>query len=485
MKHLLLLIIISSLLGCAVKQEAQTPNILFIYTDDQAPWALGYSGNTQIYTPNLDDLAEQGLYLPNSYTTTPVCSPARAGLLTSQYGFELGIDDWINVKAKTLTAHQPLLGIERSYETWPEILQKVGYKTGLIGKWHLGYQPEHHPTQHGYDEFIGFLAGGTTPEDPRLEVNGVETNELGLTVDVLTNHAIAFLNRHKDDKFALSLHYRAPHYRFLPVAPEDAAPYEDVEIALPHPDYPGLNTERARKLMREYMSSVTGIDRNVGLLMQTLEQLGLSQNTVVIFTSDHGYNIAHNGMWHKGNGYWLLYEPPLGTPNVPRGQRPNMYDNSLKVPTIVRWPGVIPKASINDSTMSNLDWFPTLVAIARGKVSKDNIVRGQSYLPLFLDPEQILSSDYYAAYSSLHQSVTQMRSYSDGRFKLIKDFNNSQRDEMYDLKNDPEEKFNIINSTEADIQKIKVTFDKVIIEKMNETNDPALIYHRFVDDKSS
>ena len=485
MKHFLIFFLMLCLVGCNVKHESKTPNILFIYTDDQAPWALGYSGNRQIHTPNLDDLAKQGLYLPNSYTTTPVCSPARAGLLTSQYGFELGIDDWINVKAKTLTAHQPMLGIDESYETWPEILKDVGYITGLIGKWHLGYLPKHHPTRHGYDQFIGFLGGGTTPENPRLEVNGVVTDEVGLTVDILTNYAITFLKKHKNDRFALSLHYRAPHYRFLPVAPEDAALYENVEIALPHPDYPGLNTQRAQKLMREYLSSVSGIDRNVGLLMQTLDHLGLAQNTIVIFTSDHGYNIAHNGMWHKGNGYWLLHEPPQGSSDVPRGQRPNMFDNSLKVPTIIRWLGVIPETSINLSTMSNLDWLPTIVDIAQGNISKNNIVRGKSYLPVFLDPERVVSTDYYAAYSSLHQSVTHMRSYSDGRFKLIKDFNNSRRDEMYDLKNDPEEKENIINSTDPEFQKIKITFNKIITEKMKETNDPVLNYQVFAGDHSS
>lgn len=473
---LLILVTLPLLNACSListnSNSASSPNILFIYTDDQAPWALGYSGNEQALTPNLDKLATQGMYLPNAYTTTPVCSPARAGLLTSQYGFELGIDDWINTKAKSLTGHQPNLGIEPEYETWPEILQQAGYTTGLIGKWHIGYQERHHPTNHGYEEFVGFVGGGTTPADPLLEVNGTQQKASGLTVDILTKHAIEFLRKHHDNSFALSLHYRAPHYRFLPVAPEDEAPYLNMDIQLPHPDYPGLNAERATKLMREYLSSVRGIDRNVGLILNELNTLGLAENTVVIFTSDHGYNIAHNGMWHKGNGFWLLNDKPVGSKNIPKGQRPNMYNNSLKVPTIVRWPTVIQPGSVNASTMSNLDWFPTLVDITNGKISKNNIVRGQSYLPVFENPALELSTDYYAAYSTLHQSVTGMRMYGDGQYKLVKDLVNPNHDEFFDLINDPDESTNLINVNNSLIQTKIKQFSKIIEQKMLATNDP-------------
>lgn len=454
---------------------AKAPNILFIITDDQAPWALGVSGNEQAYTPNLDKLAGEGLYLPNAYTTTPVCSPARAGLLTSQYGYELGIDDWINVKAKTLTKHQPNLGIDPELETFPEILQRAGYTTGLIGKWHIGYQPEHHPTNHGYDKFVGFVGGGESPDNPHLEVYGENRRHDGLTVDILTQYAIDFLREQGDKPFMLSMHYRAPHYKFLPVAPEDAAPYENLEIQLPHPDYPDLNKTRATKLMREYLSSVSGVDRNVGVLMAELKKLGLEDNTVVIFTSDHGYNMAHNGIWHKGNGFWILNNPAEGSANVPRGQRPNMYDNSLKVPTIVRWPNVIPPSSVSYSTMSNLDWFPTIVAMANGVISEDNIVRGNNYLPLFKNPQKVISTDYYGAYSTLHQSVTQMRSYSDGKYKLVKDYINPERDEMFDLINDPEETQSIIAVDDEKVQAIRAEFERIIEAKMRETNDPVLM----------
>ncbi|MDU0353428.1 sulfatase-like hydrolase/transferase [Paraglaciecola aquimarina] len=208
--------VIFSISACTQVQESKqtsaiktqdTPNILFIYTDDQAPWAIGSSGNPQAITPNLDKLAAEGMRLPNAYTTTPVCSPSRAGLMTSRYGYELGIDDWINTKYKSLTKLEPELGLDTSFATWPKILQEAGYYTGLIGKWHLGELDKYHPTQQGYDEFVGFRSGGISTINPKLEKNAKLETYQGLTADVLTKEAINFLQQNKQKVcfvFALS-----------------------------------------------------------------------------------------------------------------------------------------------------------------------------------------------------------------------------------------------------------------------------------------
>ncbi|MER2492885.1 sulfatase-like hydrolase/transferase [Catenovulum sediminis] len=450
------------------------PNILFIYTDDQAPWAIGSSGNQQAITPNMDLLAAQGMSFPNAYTTTPVCSPSRAGLLTSKYGYELGIDDWINTHYKSITRQEPDLGLDTSYLTWPELLQQQGYYTGLIGKWHLGELDKYHPTKHGYNEFTGFRAGGIKTQNPPLEVNGTLAHHDGLTVDILTNYALDFLANNKNKKFALSLHYRAPHTNWLPVAAEDMAPYKDLEMQIPNPHYPNLDIARVKSMMRDYLASVHGIDRNLGRILNQLEVLGLAQNTLVIFTSDHGYNMGHNGIWHKGNGHWVLKDNTNPIPNIPADQRPNMYDNSIKVPAIIRWPGVIEAGSKNASSISNLDWYPTLVEIAGGKVPKEAKVRGQSFVAGLFDKNQIIKTDYYAAYSTLHQSVTGMRMYSDGQYKLIKDYVNKGRDEFYDLINDPAESNNLIATANPDYQIVINQFDDIIFNKMLATNDPLL-----------
>ncbi|WP_052010185.1 MULTISPECIES: sulfatase-like hydrolase/transferase [unclassified Alteromonas] len=458
-----------------LNDENSSPNIFFIYTDDQAPWAIE-GKNPNAVTPNLNRLAEQGMSFPNAYTTTPVCSPSRAGLLTSRYGFELGIDDWINdhLKSKTLTGHQLDLGLSSEFDSWPKQLQDNGYYNGLIGKWHLGKKPEYHPNNFGYNEFIGFLGGGTTPIDPHLTVNGKKKSETGLTVDVLTDHAIDFLERNKNKKFLLSLHYRAPHYPFEPVSESDRSAIAE-DVALLHPDYPDLNKHRAKMLLRGYLASVKGIDRNVGRLMAHLDTLGLADNTVVIFTSDHGYAIGQNGIWHKGNGFWLLNTPPEGTPTIPKGQRPNLYDSVLKVPLIVRWPDKVPAGAQNLSTVSNLDFYPTIMDIARLDLPEETTIRGQSVIDALKDENVVTSTDYFAAYSTLHQSITGMRMYSDGKHKLVRDFKNTGRDEFYDLERDPHETSNLLEGTLSDIQLAELLrLDTTINTKMRMLSDPLI-----------
>ncbi|WP_163937831.1 sulfatase-like hydrolase/transferase [Paraferrimonas sp. SM1919] len=471
MKTLLLLF---TLLLTSYLHASDKPNILFIYTDDQAPWALGESGNKQALTPNMDKLAREGVYYPNAYTTTPVCSPSRAGLLTSKYGYETGIDDWINTKYKSLTEQEPELGLDANLPNWVRDLQNHGYHTGLVGKWHLGYQAGHHPSHYGYDEFHGFIAGGTKPINPTIETGGKLVQTKGFTADVLTDFAIDFINRHQTQPFMLSLHYRAPHTNWLPVAKDDMLPIKAKDIELPHPDYPNLNSKRAKRMMREYLSSLRSVDRNLGVLLSKLDELKLSDNTVVIFTSDHGYNLGHNGIWHKGNGHWLLKTPTAATPNIPKNQRPNMYDTSIKVPLFIKWPQVGAQGKQSLSTFSNLDWYPTILSIAGIKPKKELRFRGVDQSSTISAPERIISDDYYAAYTTKHQSKSGMRMYSDGRYKLVKDFINTDRDEFYDLSRDPAETTNIINTNNALELSIIKSFNEKITAKMAATNDPLL-----------
>ena len=166
--------------------KTAAPNILFIFTDDQAPWALGLSGHPHAKTPHMDRLFREGAYLVNAFTTTPVCSPSRASLMASRYGTELGITDWINPR------NEPKHGLDPKTVTWPKLLSDAGYRTGLIGKWHLGTLDKFHPTKFGFQYFMGFRSGGSTPSDPTLEVNGKQKKLKGLLPDILTDVAIKF-----------------------------------------------------------------------------------------------------------------------------------------------------------------------------------------------------------------------------------------------------------------------------------------------------
>ena len=465
------LTLVLMLCGCSAGPVSH-PNIVFIFTDDQAPWALGASGYPHALTPNIDRLFNEGAYLVNAFTTTPVCSPSRAGLMASRYGSELGITEWIHPR------REPELGLDPAVVTWTEVLQRNGYRTGLVGKWHLGVPDRYHPTQTGFDYFMGFRTGGTTPSNPVLEKDGKTREFEGLTPDILTDHAIEFIgdttNGNEQKPFLLALHFRAPHARWLPVADEDWAPFESLDPTLPHPDYPNLDIERVKRMTREYLASVKSVDRNVGRLLTALEKRGHADNTVIVFTSDHGYNMGHNGIWHKGNGHWVLTEPLAATDNIPEGQRPNMYDHSIRIPTAVHWPGTIQPGTRIAQTISNLDWYPTLLALAGVDLPAGELIRGRNFLPILLGESPEWDNDFYAEYSTHHQSRTHMRMYRTPEWKLIRDFLNDGRDELYHLAEDPGETSNLIESEDPALKAVSARLDAKILQYMRETKDPVL-----------
>jgi uncharacterized sulfatase len=351
----------------------------------------------------------------------------------------------------------------------------AGYVTALIGKWHLGDKDKYHPTLYGYKEFTGFRWGGEVSKDPKVEVNGEVGTIQGYTPDILTDYAIDFVRRRKDEPFMLSLHYWAPHastvhrtakgeHTWLPMRDEDWLPFKDMDPTIPNPDYPKLDVPRVKRMMREYLASVASVDRNLGSLLAAVDELGLTDNTVIIFTSDNGYNMGHNGVWAKGNAEWAL------TDN--RKDRPNLYDNSLRVPTFVRWPGVIEPGTTVEQTISFLDWFPTVLAMAGLEVPRDSGVRGRNFLPLLKGEVVEWDDDLYVEYTM--RGAGAMRSYRTPRWKLVRDFKHVIKDELYDLINDPAETRNLIDSSDLQVQQVRRLLNGKLMEKMRAINDPAL-----------
>lgn len=460
--------------------QEKKPNILFIYTDDQAYWTVGANGNDEVSTPNIDRLSDEGANLKNAYVTTPVCSPSRASLMTGQYASEFGIADFIPQPGHRLYDPENKIGLPVNSITFAEELSEAGYITGLIGKWHLGDWTEddsnqYHPTNHGYDYFMGLTGGGTSPVNPPLEKDGEVQQFEGLTTDILTDEAIQFLKENSDKPFLLNVHYRAPHSAWLPVSEEDWKPYKDLDPEIPNPNYPDLNIERVKRMMREYLASVSGIDRNVGRLLHTLDMLKITDNTIVIFTSDHGYNMGHNGIFHKGNGIWVTNSLPEKQPNIQQRYRPNLYDQSLKVPAIIRWPGVIEPGLSVSETVTNLDWFPTLLEMANLTISNQKVVRGKSIVPL-LKGETVNDwpNDFYAEYDMINYAQSYMRTYRTTNWKLVKDYKNPDRDELYNISKDPEENINLIYDSRKVIKNKIDELESKIKESMNQIDDSLL-----------
>lgn len=450
--------------------DGTRPNVVFIYTDDQAPSAVGFAGNHELRTPHLDRLARSGAVLRNAFTVTPVCSPSRAEFMVSRYGSELDILDWINPKA------EPETGLNPNTITWVELLKDAGYATCLSGKWHLGTADRFHPTLTGYDEFMGIRDGGCPPKDPILEIDGHLTPTQGFTVDLVTDHALDFIRRHQGEPFLASVHYREPHAAWLPTREEDWKPYRELVPTLPEPVHPDLDAEKVRRMTREYYASVAGVDRNVGRILDLLDELRLADKTIIVFTSDHGYHLGHHALWFKGNAQWMLKTlPEQHWPNIGPRQRPNLLDQALRVPACIRWPGRIPPGTEITETITNLDWFPTLLAMTGTELPDDIPVRGRNFLPLLLGERIPWANDLYAEYSMRHGATADMRCWRTTAWKYMIDFANPGREELYHLASDPGELKNLADSNDPEAVQVRAEFKKKIIAMLQEIQDPLLI----------
>jgi len=405
------------------------PNIIAICTDDQARWGMSAYGNSEVQTPNMDRIAAEGALFLNAFCNTPVCSPSRATYLTGLYSTQVGITDWI-------APNEAEAGVGLKDPTWPQALQSAGYATALIGKWHLGELEEFHPTKLGFDHFMGFLSGGNRPMDPTLEVDGKNTKLEGSLPDILTSDAIRWIDE-QDKPFALCLHYRAPHGPYLPVPAEDSAPYKDLDPKF-IPELKGLDMDAIKQMHRDYYSSISSIDRNIGRLLDALSP-ELEKNTVILFTSDHGYNLGRHYISTKGNGVWMGGGRLPGAPN-----RPNLWDHSLRVPMAVRWPGVVEPGREIEQMVSFVDLYRTMLSIAEVEIPKTATPMGADFSPLLRGESEPDPKTIFAQYDLHNSGLDYLRMVRTHRYKYVKHFHSNGTDEFYDLESDPEEMKNIL-----------------------------------------
>ncbi len=447
---------------------SKRPNVIFLLCDDMAPWAFS-AENPDARTPNLDRLCREGIRLNRYFSSSAVCSPARASLLTGLYNTETGVPDILGEDDTGLEADKPSFAKE---------FANAGYSTALFGKWHLGHQDRQHPTKHGYQTFKGFRIGAVTSRDPVVEIDGVEQRVEGYTSDILTDFALDFIGQQvlSGQPFLTSVHYWAPHANqgvltendrtWHPLSEEDWKHFENLDPEVPNPDYPKLDIHRVKRMTREYLASVHSVDRNIGRVLTKLEDMGIADDTIIVFSSDNGFNIGHNGIWHKGNGWWIL------TDN--RGNRPNLYDNSLRVPCMIRWPGKLPSGQVNSRVINSIDWYPTLMQMCGLGNPSDARVHGRNFLPLLQGKSIDWDDDLFAQYSmwDWNQGGAQLRAYRTLEWKIVVDFKHIVEDELYDVKNDPEEHRNLWNDPSPAVQEAKTTLLRKLKDRMRIINDP-------------
>ena len=476
--------IFASVTSLAVANEDR-PNILFIFSDDHAPHAIGaYDGWLKEVnpTPNIDDLAKQGMLFKNSFCTNSICGPSRAVIITGKHSHLNGFMNNGN-------------NFDGSQQTFPKLLQTAGYQTAMIGKWHLKSNPQ------GFD-YWDILPGQGEYYNPRLISNKGKRSVEGYCTDIVTDLAIDWLKENKDsDKpFMLMCQHKAPHRCWMP-ALRHLDLYNDIEIPVPktlfdkyednapasrnqemeidrhmHIVYdlfttpeegwdgdPTLETDRSgwknlkrmtpeqrkawdagykaeneafaaanlsgdalvkwkyERYAKNYLRCVKGVDESVGKLMEYLKESGLDKNTIVVYSSDQGFYVGDHGWYDKR---W-------------------MYEESLKMPLIVKWPNVTKPGSVNENLVQNLDYAETFLEAAGAPIPDD--MQGRSLVPLLKgetvkDWRKSIYYHYYA-YPSVHM-VPRHNGVRDDRYKLMQIYEFDEW-EFYDLKKDPDEKTNL------------------------------------------
>jgi uncharacterized sulfatase len=433
-------------------------NIISIVTDDQAPWSIGAYGNQESRTPHMDRIAREGARFLNAFTATPVCSPSRATFLTGLYGTQVGITDWIAPAESDAGA-----GLPPETTTWPEVLQRHGYATALIGKWHLGGKPQFHPTRHGFDQFYGFLGGGNQPVNPTLEVAGKEAKLSGPLPDLLTDEAVRFVRANRSRPFGLLVHFRAPHLPYGPVPDEDSAPFQQLDPTIPK--FPALDAAQVKKWTRDYYASIHSVDRNLGRLLGVLDELDLAVRTIVLFTSDHGYNIGHHGIHTKGNGVWVA--GGVGGP-----KRPNMWDTSIRVPLLVRWPGVVRPGVEIAQPVSNVDTFASVLGML-GIAAPDGVKHQGADFSTLLRGESVQWRDTVFGQYDLHNAgQANMRMIRTPQWKLVRHHFTNMLDELYNLSDDAGETKNLYG--DAKHRAVRNDLQKRLTDWQRSIDDPLL-----------
>lgn len=451
-------------------------NVISIVTDDQASWSLGCYGNRESLTPHMDRIAKEGARFANAFTVTPVCSPSRVTFLTGKYGAQLGITDYI-----APSVAKAGVGLPAKTVTWPKVLQGAGYTTALVGKWHLGEKRESHPNRQGFDHFYGFIGGGTTPMNPTYDFPDGPKVVQAYGADLLTDEAIRWIGSVKggEKPFALCLHFREPHTAYTPVPEEDSRPFANLDPTVP--ESKGLDIDQVKRWTREYYAAIHSVDRNMGRLFAMLEKEGLWDTTIILFTSDHGYNIGHHGIHTKGNGLWVAG-------GVTGPKRPNMWDTSLRIPLMVRWPGVVEGGTVIEQQVLNLDTFPSMLAMLNVTPPSGWKVEGDNFAPLLRGQQITWRSEWFGQYDLHNSGLAYMRMIRTEDWKYVRHFHANLMDELYDLKNDPEESRNLLQGAgrrgpgakgakaadDAKAADVVAEMEEKLEQWMKRVNDPLL-----------
>lgn len=421
------------------------PNIIIILTDDQGYADVGFNGCKDIPTPNIDRIAKSGVVFTNGYVSYAVCAPSRAGLITGRYQDRFGYS-----RNPLYRPFDESIGLPLTEQTLPELLKQNGYNTMGIGKWHLGVHEKFRPWNRGFNEFFGFLGGGHRylPEEytivnqdsaknegesyrTKLIRNNKLVEESEYLTDALSREAVSFIERNRQQPFFLYLAYNAPHAP-LQATPKYLSRFDHIK-----------NPKR-----KTYAAMVSAVDDGVGTVLDKLQQLNLTENTIVIFLSDNGGPETDNG---SDNG-------PL------RAGKGSLFEGGIRVPFAIQWPSQIKANTKYEQPVISLDIFATIAANIGKAAAPKNELDGVNILPYLKGAKKGAPHEYLfwrqfdqKNYAVLHQSGFKEVILRDSSFTL------------YNLKADIEEK------TKVDDAKMMSTFEQQ--RKKWEANTVAPIFY--------
>ena len=413
----------------------QKPNIVYIFADDLGYGDLSCYGAKDINTPNIDQIAKQGIKFTEFYSASSVCSPSRAALLTGRYPQRMGIN--------TVFFSESFTGIPDKEITIPEILKEKGYATGIVGKWHLGHHSKYLPLQHGFDEYFGIPYSNDMESVVYMRGNEVESYKVKqqYITKTYTKEAQKFITKNKDNSFFLYIAHSMPH---VPL-------YASEEF---------IGTSK-RGL---YGDVVQELDWSVGQILKSLREHGILENTLIVFSSD--------------NGPWLAMKEDGGSAGDLREGKTFTFDGGMKVPTVAMWKNRIPQGIINTEVASQMDWFPTIANITGSSIPKGLVIDGLDISKVLTDKGNRKNSDL------LFLDGKQLQGYRSGQWKVklpYKGFRGNKWKQLvkahdtllFNLNTDPGEKNNLFEKYPEKAKEIL----KEMIEKYQDMGKlpPSLI----------
>src|SRR5687768_9102544 len=408
---------------------ASRPNILFILADDMGWGDLSCYGRPDYQTPNLDRLAKEGVRFTNAYSAAPVCTPTRVGFQTGRYPARLpvGLEEPITQRSQ-LGERVKTVGIPLEHPTVSSLIKAQGYDTALVGKWHLGYLPYFGPLKSGFDEFFGIMSGAVdhfTHKDMTSNLDlfegEVPVEKVGYITDLLTDRAVDYIKRPHKKPFYLSLHHTSPHWPWE--GPNDVSVSKTLKKG-----YAGFTAGGSLKVYAEMMRS---LDRGIGKVLEALRTTGLEKNTLVIFTSDNG-------------GERFSYNWPF------RGEKFDVYEGGVRVPAIVRWPGVTHRGSVSDQPIITMDWTATMIAAAGGEPDANYALDGEDLKSVLGGKKPLYDRTFF--WRTYRQGG--MRS---GKWKYIRDGKNES---LFDLSTDEREQADFSGEEPQTLDRLRAKFDR-------------------------